>query len=159
MIQNAEEARAAVEAAYYPPIGRRSAGGVRLGLYDESEPAYWAHANDEIMLIVMVETEEAIGNVRDIMQVPGIDVVLIGPGDLMIDVKTRGHGEDYHERLVQDVAKASAATGTAAGYVCLSKESVKQRVAEGFQFINYGFDHMMLMQVMKEHRALFESLG
>ena len=63
MIQNAEEARAAVEAAYYPPIGRRSAGGIRLGLLDESETAYWAHTNEEIMLIVMVETEEAIGNV------------------------------------------------------------------------------------------------
>ena len=157
MIQNAEEAKAAVEAAYYPPIGRRSAGGIRLGLLDESEPAYWAHANDEIMLIVMVETEEAIGNVRDIMQVPGIDVVLIGPGDLMIDVKTRGHGEDHHERLVQDVVKASLETGTAAGYVCLSEDQVKQRVAEGFRFIHYGFDHMMLMRVMNEHKALFQS--
>ena len=92
------------------------------------------------------------------MQVPGIDVVLIGPGDLMIDVKNRGHGEDHHEHLVQDVAKASLETGTAAGYVCLSENSVKQRVAEGFRFINYGFDHMMLMRVMNEHKALFRSL-
>jgi 2-keto-3-deoxy-L-rhamnonate aldolase RhmA len=76
----------------------------------------------------------------------------------MIDVKNRGHGEDHHEHLVRDVAKASLETGTAAGYVCLSEDSVKQRIAEGFRFIHYGFDHMMLMQVMKEHKALFKSL-
>jgi len=91
------------------------------------------------------------------MQVPGIDVVLIGPGDLMIDVKNCGHGENHHEHFVQNAAKASLETGTAAGYVCLSDDSVKQRVREGFRFINYGFDHMMLMRVMNEHKALFES--
>jgi len=145
MVQNAEEAAAAVQAAFYPPKGRRSAGGVRLELIGGSFEAYTQSANDEIMLVVMVETEAAVGEVRAIMNVPGVDVVLIGPFDLMIDVKASGHDAAHHERLVEEVAAASRETGTAAGYVCASAEAVERRLAQGFRFINYGLDHFVLL--------------
>ncbi len=150
MVQTAEEAAAAVQAAFYPPKGRRSAGGIRTRLMAESFWDYWEKANDEIMLVVMVETEVAIGNVRAIMQVPGIDVVLIGPGDLMIDVKANGHDEAHHERLVEEVAAASKETGAAAGYVCDTAKTVERRLAQGFRFINYGLDHFAVMNAMTE---------
>lgn len=153
MVQTAEQAAAVVEAAFYPPKGRRSAGGVRLGLIGDTFWEYCARANDEIMLVVMVETEVAIGNVRAIMQVPGIDVVLIGPGDLMIDVKANGHDEAHHERLVEEVAAASKETGTAAGYVCDTAQTVERRLAQGYRFINYGLDHFSLMNGMAEIKA------
>jgi 4-hydroxy-2-oxoheptanedioate aldolase len=145
MVQNAEEAAAAVAASFYPPKGRRSAGGVRLELIGGSFEAYTQSANDEIMLVVMVETEAAIAEVRAIMQVPGVDVVLIGPFDLMTDVRANGHDAAHHDRLVEEVAAASKATGTAAGYVCTSPESVERRLAQGFRFINYGLDHFVLL--------------
>ena len=100
MVQNAAQARYVAQAAYYPPLGMRSVGGMRLGLYADGTPAdYQRQANDEIMLVVMVETEEAIGNVTEIMNVPGVDVALIGPADLMIDVKANGHDAARHEEL------------------------------------------------------------
>jgi len=71
-IQEAEQALAAVQAAFYPPRGIRSGGGARLGLIGDSAQDYFAHANDEIMLGVMVETEHAIARVEEIMRVPGI---------------------------------------------------------------------------------------
>jgi 4-hydroxy-2-oxoheptanedioate aldolase len=145
MVQNAEQAAAAVEAAFYPPKGRRSAGGVRLELIGGSFEDYIQSANDEIMLVVMVETEAAVAEVREIMQVPGVDVVLIGPFDLMTDVKANGHDPAHHERLVEEVAAASEATGTAAGYVCGSAEIAQRRLAQGFRFINYGLDHFVLL--------------
>lgn len=152
-VQNAEQARAAVQAAYYPPKGIRSGGGPRLALLGGSGSAeYYAHANDEIMLVVMVETEEAIANVRSIMHVPGVDVVLIGPGDLMIDVKANGHDEAHHERLVEQVAAASKETGTAAGYVCVSREQCERRLQQGFRFINYLSDSSVLLAGMRELR-------
>ena len=80
-VQDADQARAAVRATYYPPIGIRSGGGVRLGLIGDGAADYFAHANGEIFLCVMVETELAISNIEEIMRVPGIDVVLIGPDD------------------------------------------------------------------------------
>jgi 2-keto-3-deoxy-L-rhamnonate aldolase RhmA len=144
-VQNAQQARLAVQAAYYPPAGIRSGGGVRLGLIGDGSADYYAHANEEILLGVMVETEEAIGNVEEIMRVPGVGFVLIGPGDLLIDVKAHGHDEAHHERLVQDVVAASKRTGTPAGYVCGTREMADRRVAEGFRFVNYGSDTAVLL--------------
>lgn len=153
MVENAGQAAATVEAAFYPPKGRRSAGGVRLGLIGGSFEQYCADANNQIMLVVMVETEAAVGNVREIMTVPGVDVVLIGPGDLMIDVKARGHDEAHHEQLCLEVAAASKETGTAAGYVCDSVEIAERRLAQGYRFINYGLDHFALLGGFGEIRG------
>ena len=153
-IQEADQARAAVQAAYYPPLGIRSGGGVRLGLIGESSADYFANANDEIMLGLMVETEHAISRVEEIMRVPGVSFVLIGPGDLMIDVTSRGGDAAKHEALVQQVAAASKRTGTPCGYVCPTRESAEQRVKEGFTFINYASDNAALipaLRTMKEH--------
>ena len=131
----------------------RSAGGVRLGLIGGDEDDYCARANDEIMLVVMVETAAAIRNIREIMTVPGVDVVLIGPFDLLLDVRSRGGGPAEHERLVEEVAAASQETGTAAGYVCGTAEIALRRLAQGFRFINYGLDHTLLLAGMREVRA------
>ena len=137
MVQNADQARAVSLPVYYPPLGTRSGGGPRLALIGGSgAPEYFARANDEILLVVMVETEEAIANVESIMRVPGVHVVLIGPGDLMIDVKARGHDEAHHERLVNSL-EASKRTGIAAGYVCPTHEIVEKRRNEGFRFLCY----------------------
>jgi 4-hydroxy-2-oxoheptanedioate aldolase len=149
-IQDADQARAAVQAAYYPPAGIRSGGGVRLGLIGDGSADYYARANWEIMLGVMVETEAAIANVESIMAVAGIDFVLIGPGDLMIDVKANGHDEAHHERLVLAVAEASGRTGVPAGYVCPTREVAEQRIAQGFRFVNYMSDNSVLMAGMRE---------
>lgn len=159
MVETADEARAVVDAARYPPQGRRSAGGVRLGLIGDSGEDYWKNANPEIMIVVMVESEAAIGRVREIMAVPGIDVVLIGPGDLMIDVTARGGDAARHEALVLDVAKAARETGTVAGYVCITAEIVEKRIAQGFRFINYGLDHFILMDGMRTIRAQVQRLS
>lgn len=145
MIQNAEQARSVVQAAYYPPLGLRSGGGVRLGLIGESGvPEYFARANDEMMVVVMVETEEAIRHVSAIMEVPGIDVVIIGGGDLMIDVKAHGHDEAHHERLVLEVAAAAKRTGVPIGYPCGSRDEAERRIAQGFRFITHANDHGIL---------------
>ena len=155
MVQNADEARNVAETAYYPPIGSRSGGGMRLGYIGE-DGDYFERANEEIMLVVMVETEEAISNVREIMEVPAVDVVLIGPGDLMIDVKANGHDEAHHEDLVLQVAAAGRQTGTAAGYVCLDREQAELRRAQGFRFLNYGVDSIILASGFREIRADIE---
>jgi 4-hydroxy-2-oxoheptanedioate aldolase len=153
MVQDAAQARAVVQAAYYPPLGLRSGGGVRLGLLADSVADYFARSNDEVLLAVMVETEEAIGNVTEIMQVPGVDVVVIGPGDLMLDVRARGHDEAYHERLIQQVATASKQTGVPVGYPCATLELAERRIKGGFRFINYGSDQGVLSAGFGELRT------
>jgi len=154
MVQNAAQAAEIVRATYYPPEGMRSAGGVRLELIGGTFEEYAARANDEIMLVVMVETEEAIANVREIMRVPGVDVVLIGPFDLLTDVRAKGGDKARHEQLVLEVAAASKETGTPAGYVCETREMAERRIGQGFRFINYGLDHFVLLGGMREIREL-----
>lgn len=139
MVQNAQEARLAVQAACYPPLGRRSGGGPRLPLISGTDSAdYFAHANEEMMVVVQVETEEAVANVEEIAHVEGVDAVLVGPGDLMMDAKARGHDEACHERLVQRVASAAEAAGVAAGYFCTDHDEAERRVAQGFRLICHG---------------------
>jgi 2-keto-3-deoxy-L-rhamnonate aldolase RhmA len=156
-IQEAEQARAAVQAAYYPPLGIRSGGGPRLALIGDGSADYYKHANDHVMLGLMVETEHAIARVEEIMRVPGVSFVLIGPGDLMIDVTSRGGTADDHERLVQQVAAASKRTGTPAGYVCPTRESAEQRIKDGFRFINYASDNAALQSSLREMKKHTDS--
>ncbi len=96
------------------------------------------------MLVVMVETEAAVGEVRKIMAVPGRRR---GP-DRPVRPDDRRQGQRPRRRpsrtLVEDVAAASSETGTAAGYVCGSAEIAERRLAQGFRFINYGLDHFVL---------------
>jgi 4-hydroxy-2-oxoheptanedioate aldolase len=110
-----------------------------------SAEQYCAEANQQIMLVVMLETEEAIANVREIMAVPSVDVVPIGPGGLMIDVKARAGDETHHERLALEVAAALKETGAVAGYVCSTAEIADRRQAQGYRFLNYGLDHFVLL--------------
>ncbi len=153
-VQDADQARAAANAAFYPPLGMRSGGGVRLGLIGDGVADYFAHANEEVLLAVMVETEHAIANVEEIMRVPGVSVVLIGPGDLMIDVKSRGGDETRHAALVQAVADASRRTGTPCGYVTGTAEDANARVNQGFTFMNYGSDFASVDRGLREVAAV-----
>ena len=80
-VNTKEEAEYAVSACKYPPKGLRGWGPRRAGLFD---PDYLQTANDEILVIVQIETKEAVSNVDDILSVEGIDACFIGPYDLSL---------------------------------------------------------------------------
>jgi 4-hydroxy-2-oxoheptanedioate aldolase len=151
MVQNAEQARATAQAVFYPPLGRRSAGGPRLNLIAGSDKLdYYANANEEMMLVLQVETEEAVANVAEIMAVPGVAAVLIGPRDLSLDVEAHGHDQAHHERLVEQVVAASKETGTAAGCLCTGQQMAERRVAQGFRFVSLGTVTQIVADRMQE---------
>ena len=79
MVNNAEEAEAAVFATRYPPLGGRSIGPFGTGFLGDD---YDDWANDQIFLAVQIETDEGARNAEEIMAVEGIDGCWIGPGDL-----------------------------------------------------------------------------
>jgi len=81
MVNTKAEAEAFVSYCRYPPAGKRSNGPIRAAMYGEAS-SYQATANDEILCIPMIETQEAIDNLEAILDVPGIDAVYIGPSDL-----------------------------------------------------------------------------
>ncbi len=78
-VNTKEEAEYAVSACKYPPEGLRGCGPRRAAFFD---PDYLKTANDEILVIVQIETRKAISNIGDILSVPGVDACYIGPLDL-----------------------------------------------------------------------------
>ena len=82
MINTAQEAEAMVQACKYPPRGFRSWGPVRASLYAGSD--YGDHANDDIIVMPMIETAEALKNLDDILSVDGVDAIYVGPSDLTL---------------------------------------------------------------------------
>ena len=80
LINTAEDAAKAVAACRYPPVGMRSSGPVRAVHYGGAD--YVAKANDEIVVMGMVETKEGLANLDAICATPGLDAVYIGPSDL-----------------------------------------------------------------------------
>ena len=80
MVSTAQEAAQAVAACRYPPVGMRSSGPIRGLQYAGAD--YLARANDEIVVIAMVETKEGLDNLDAICATPGLDAIYIGPSDL-----------------------------------------------------------------------------
>jgi hypothetical protein len=113
LVNNREEAERAVWACRYPPIGGRSSGPARAAMYGGAN--YAAESNDEIAVICMIETAEALENLDDILSVDGVDCAYIGPSDLAyaLDITPTGdnsdprHGGDYIKSgFVTDISGA-----------------------------------------------------
>jgi len=87
MVNTKEEAIAMVTACKYSPLGNRSHAGV-FGEWGESKDyrSYLDMVNEELLIIPMIETKQAIDNIDEILNVPGIDVLLVGPSDLSIEL-------------------------------------------------------------------------
>jgi 2-dehydro-3-deoxyglucarate aldolase/4-hydroxy-2-oxoheptanedioate aldolase len=82
-VNTREEAEAAVAACKYPPHGVRGvAGSTRAAGYTRDQTSYLSAANDEIIVIIAVETMQAVENLDEILQVEGLDGIFIGPVDL-----------------------------------------------------------------------------
>jgi 4-hydroxy-2-oxoheptanedioate aldolase len=88
----------------------------------------------------MVESAAAVERAGEIAAVPGVDVVLVGPGDLLLDVRSRGGSDADVERLAARLPEAVRGAGKAAGYVCGTPEAARQRIDQGYRFITYQSD-------------------
>ena len=137
MVNTKEEAVAMVRACKYFPLGDRSNSGVR-GEWGESENyrGYLDTVNEELLIIPMIETLEAIGNINEILSVPGIDILLVGPSDLSIQlgVPLDYPSETYQQGLDQ-IAEACKRHGVVPGmYFIPPAMDPNSFVEKGFKF-------------------------
>jgi 4-hydroxy-2-oxoheptanedioate aldolase len=86
MVETAEQARAAVSACLYPPAGTRGCalGAMRATGFGADTPAYWEGINREVCVMLQIETEQAVDNIPEIAAVDGVDILFIGPNDLLV---------------------------------------------------------------------------
>jgi 2-keto-3-deoxy-L-rhamnonate aldolase RhmA len=119
MVNTRAEAEAAVRACRYYPAGNRSNAGVR-GEWGEFKNYrdYMDAVNNELVILPMIETNEALENLDSIALVPGVDVLLVGPSDLSIELGVPlDYQCDHYQRGLDKIAAAAAKHGvTAAMY-------------------------------------------
>src|SRR6266852_9320788 len=88
MVNSRAEAEQAVAAVLYPPAGNRSVGGSVHALnFSTSANDYYAHANDELLIVLQCEHIQAVENADAIFSVPGIDAIFVGPHDLAASMR------------------------------------------------------------------------
>lgn len=146
MITSKALAEAAVKAVRYPPEGERGWGPfyapMRWGNGDAME--YYKASND-VVIIALIEHIEAVENIQEILEVPGIDVCLIAPMDLAASM---GHvGDRDHPDVQSAIARAEQAikgAGRPMGALCLSAEEGNEKIARGYQVLLMGFDMLLL---------------
>lgn len=142
MVNTVEEAKLAIAAAKYPPIGNRSIGGGLHALnFEATAGDYYKHANDEILVILQTESPEGVENAEAIYSLPGVDAIFVGPNDLTFQMRGpdgKDPTPDELEKMLQRVLAAGKKVGTPVGLHVLTVEAAKQRIAEGWQFLAVG---------------------
>ena len=146
-IQNADEARKAVAAAKYPPMGVRGMAAMSRGSRFGTVKDYFKVANDAVSVILQIETPEAMARVEEIASVPGVDSLFFGPGDLS---GAMGHvGNLMHEdvvKLMADGVKRCHAVGKPVGTVGGTPEAVAIYRQSGFDYIACASDLGLMMR-------------
>lgn len=145
LVNTPEQARLAVQASMYPPEGIRGVAGTRASRYGADLPEYYRSWNHEVLVIVQIETREALSNVESIAAVPGVDVLFIGPYDLSANMGlfTEFDHPEFQE-AVDRVISAARTAGIASGYLAGSADEVLRCVDRGIQFVAAGTDARLL---------------
>ena len=162
-VDNIQTAKKMVENVKYPPVGKRSITGSLPQLdfvptpVDEATKAI----NDATLLIVMLETEEAVENAEAMAALDGIDALLFGTSDLTIEMGIPG--QMGHPRVVKHYETAAAACkkhGKFLGMGGIYDPAVmKDYVAMGAQLILAGNDFPFLMKAAKEQAEIVRGMG
>jgi 4-hydroxy-2-oxoheptanedioate aldolase len=144
MINTLEDARRFAAYMKYPPLGERSWGPAgALALSRMAMPDYLAQANGMALAFAMVETREALAILDDILAVPGLDGVLIGPGDLSIALSNGAEMNPLSpavDRALDDVARRTRNAGKFAAVYATTGERAREMFAKGYHVCAVGSD-------------------
>ena len=159
MVNTVEQAKAAIAAAKYPPLGNRSVGGGMHALnWDAAAGDYYKHANDEILVVLQTESPQGVENAEAIYSLPGVDAIFVGPNDLTFQMRGPDGidpSPDELEAMLQRVLATGKKVGTPVGLHVQTTDIVEQRIAEGWQFIALGSEmRMMLSEAQRMVGAL-----
>lgn len=145
MVNSKAEAEAFVGAARYAPQGFRSFGPNRAVQYGGAD--YWQHANEEVLLFAMIETTKALDNLDEILSVPGLDGIYIGPADLSLSMgytPTLAPTEPNVLAAMAKVCEKARSKGLIAGVHTDGAQTARKRFDEGFQLCTLLNDARLL---------------
>jgi 2-keto-3-deoxy-L-rhamnonate aldolase RhmA len=164
MVNSVDEARRAVDAAKFPPLGKRSFGPYRAAGYSFDVQNYMPRADALATLIIQIESEAAASQIDEILAVPGIDAIFVGPNDLAYSrlkpgetlFKPASSGAEgvadwttfartpevmsICEGMLKTAMKAGIPFGTTTGSI----EEAKDWLAKGCSFVTFGSDFLFI---------------
>jgi 4-hydroxy-2-oxoheptanedioate aldolase len=141
MINSRVEAESLVRACKYPPRGHRSFGPVRASIYAGAD--YVDHANDQLLVLPMIETAEALKNLDEILSTPGVDGVYVGPSDLSMSLGCKPRLDQTDPPVVEAQQKIVAACkrhGVVAGIHNATSGYALKMIEAGYQFVVLASD-------------------
>jgi 4-hydroxy-2-oxoheptanedioate aldolase len=156
MVNTEAEARALVSYSLYPPRGKRSNGPIRAAAYGEASP-YQSIANDEVLVIPMIETQEAVDNIDAILDVPGISGIYIGPSDLGFSLGLKPVLDREEPQILKIYEKLVAATtkrGQFAGIHNATGTYAARMIGMGFRFVTIANDSGLMAKAAREQIAI-----
>jgi len=149
MVNTKADAELAVQMTKYPLLGSRGACLARAQGYGENFDAYVQNANADTLLIVMIEHKNAVANIEEILSVPGIDGIFIGPYDLSLSLGIPGQlTHPDVQGAKQKVRDATIAHRLIPGIHLVqpstAADDCRQSITEGYRFIALGTDILFL---------------
>lgn len=164
MIENATDARNALDAAKYPPLGKRGIGPWRASNYYDNYLQYVAEGNDKTAVILQIESAAAVEAIESIASLDGVDVLFVGPADMAATMGlTIGARHRALTAAIERVAAVAKKHGKALGIDATNLDFFRLYQEMGFTFFTYGIDTSYLMDsaraASKELRAQIKPAG
>jgi 2-keto-3-deoxy-L-rhamnonate aldolase RhmA len=152
LIESAQEAKRVVQAVKFPPQGIRGFSFCRGNNYGLDFDKYARTANEDIAVVVMIESKKAINNIDEILNVEGVDGIFVGPYDLSGSYGIPGKTDDILvkngcNKILDACHKAKKSAGI--HIVIPSSENIKRALVDGFTFIAIGADIVYLNQASR----------
>lgn len=154
LVDDGDDAAAAVAACRYPPAGVRSYGPTRAGLFDK--PAT-ARGFEDVLCFVMIETARGLANADAIAQTAGLTGIYIGPSDLTIALggtTLAGPESPLLQEAIEDIAAACGRHGIIAGIHCADGASAGRFAARGFRLVTAFKDTTLIANAALREVAL-----
>ena len=144
-VQNAQEAQAAMDAMRYAPAGIRGMGGSTRASNFGRDSSYIAQAQQELCLLVQVETQEALAEIEAIAAIEGVDGIFIGPADLSASLGHLGNpGHADVQAAIEDAIRRIVKSGKAAGSLAIDETLARRFMDWGASFMAVGIDMTLL---------------
>jgi 4-hydroxy-2-oxoheptanedioate aldolase len=151
MIETPEDAAAAVKASRYPPRGQRSYGPIRVrDVFGSTDP----DVIDNIAVIIMIETAEAMERLDEIVAVPGIDAIYIGPSDLALALGEKpGTTSPVLQEAIDKIVAAGHRHGLAVGIHTAAGDVARGYLDQGLDFATIFSDAGLLAWAVQQQLA------
>ncbi|HMA58196.1 MAG TPA: aldolase/citrate lyase family protein [Pseudolabrys sp.] len=140
-VQNVEEAKRAVASTRYPPQGIRGVSAAARASRYGRVPGYATKANDEMCVLVQVETRGSLDQLESIAKVDGVDGVFIGPADLAASLGHLGNPQHAEvQKAMEDAVKRLKEIGKPAGILTGNEDEARRYIDWGYLFVAVGAD-------------------